>query len=73
MESFVKSEGVRRQELLHVLTKKQKELERKTISKKVMENLKDRRKEEYYKAMLKDMYKETDDMIILRKAKDIHI
>jgi flagellar FliJ protein len=69
LESFEASEEKRRIGLLKVLTRRQEELARKSIEKKAIERLKERQKEEYYAAMLKEEQKNMDDTMILRQAR----
>ena len=69
LESLEASEEKRRQGLLKTLTRRQAELARKSIEKKAIEKLRDRQKEEYYTAMLKEEQKTLDDTVILRQAR----
>ncbi len=71
IEIFLKYENMRRKELLKELAIKQKELTEKTVERKSIENLKERKKEEYYDNLRKNEQKETDDIILLRKAGSI--
>ena len=57
---------------LKALEEKQKHLTQRSIDKKVLENLKNRRREEYYIEMMKTVYKESDDATILREAKSVN-
>ncbi len=72
IETFLEAERKRLEKLLKILVEKQKKLAQKSMEKKVMGNLKDRKKEEYYSDMVKSIQKETDDTIIIRKARDIN-
>ncbi len=72
IESSVASEEKRLQNLLKVFKEKQNILTQKSIEKKVIENLKGRKKEEYYDNMFKNIQKESDDTIITRKARDMN-
>ncbi len=58
--------------LVKELTHKQKLLKQKSIEKKAIENLKDRKKEEYYINLSDHLQKETEDIIIMRKVREIH-
>lgn len=69
LESLEASEEKRRLGLVKVLTRRQAELARKSIEKKAIEKLRDRQKEEYYTAMLKEEQKTLDDTVILRQAR----
>ncbi len=57
--------------LNEVLQKKQEILKRKSIEKKTIENLKEKKKTEYYFAMEKEIQKQTDDMIIVKKSREL--
>ena len=70
--SFLDAQSKRQESLRHVLNEKQEKLAQASISKKVLENLRFRRKEEYYSQILESLYKEADDMITLRKAREIN-
>lgn len=65
------NEEKRRIQLITVLTRKQRELTEKTIAKKVVENLKSRRKEDYYREAQKIEQKTLDDMVILRASRTV--
>jgi len=71
LESFAASEEKRRVGLLKTLTRRQEELARKSVEKKAIERLKERQKEEYYTAMLKEEQKNMDDTVILRQARSL--
>ena len=71
IESKLESENVHREELLKLLEEKQKHLTQRSVDKKVLENLKNRRREDYYNEMMKTLYKETDDVAILREARGV--
>ena len=73
MEAAIDGEEERHKQLKKILRKKQDVLKERSISKKVISNLKDRRKKKYYEDMLKSEQKETDDAIIVRKARDINL
>ncbi len=68
IEYDLESEHLRLQELLKLLAEKQKELAQRSMDKKVLENLKNHRREDYYREMAKNLQKETDDTIIVRKV-----
>ena len=72
IKSSMEEEKLRCLDLLKVLEEKKKELAKKSVDKKILENLKGRRKEEYYINMEKLLQKEADDMLIVRKAGDIN-
>ena len=71
IESNIESENIQRRELLKHLEEKQKELKQRTTDKKALENLKNRRREDYYQETLKIDQKESDDMVILRQARGV--
>ena len=57
--------------LNQILSQKQDILKQKSIEKKTIENLKDKKKDEYYKEMDKFLQKQTDDMIIVKKSREM--
>ncbi|MCF8067791.1 MAG: flagellar export protein FliJ [Desulfobacterales bacterium] len=69
--SSLASEKENRERLEHKLIKKQKDLVKRSIDRKVLDKLKERKKEEYYDEMLKFLQKESDDTIILREARKL--
>lgn len=69
LESFEASEEKRRLGLQKMLNRKQEELIRKSVEKKAIERLKERRQEEYYTEMLKKEQKTMDDAVIIRQAR----
>lgn len=68
VESNLAAENQRRKELLKRLDEKHRHLLQRSIDKKVLENFKNRRREDYYRQSLKTIQKESDDTSILRKA-----
>ena len=52
------------------LSHKQKLLKQRSIEKKAIENLKQRKKEEYYKDLVDSLQKESEDMVIMRKIRE---
>lgn len=72
VESFLESEDGRRGELVKILEAKQKDLAEKSVKRKSLENLREQRKEEYYKEIANALGKETDDGVVLRKARDVN-
>lgn len=70
LENRLETEQKRREHLLAVLEKRQRELSQKSVERKVIGNLKDRQKETYYTEMLKEEQKELDDTIILRHIRN---
>lgn len=69
IESNIEQEKSRRQNLIDTQKRKQNELLKWTVDKKILIHLKQRQKEAYYSRMLKNSQKETDDMLIVRKAR----
>lgn len=72
MEIIIDEEQKRHTQLTKILLEKQKILKNKSIAKKALSNLKTRKKRKYYEDLLKAEQKETDDTIIIRKARDIN-
>jgi flagellar protein FliJ len=72
LSSLRVSEEARRIELIKALTQRQKELIEKSVARKVVENLKARKKEDYYREALKAEQKTLDDMVILRSARKVN-
>ena len=70
-ESSIESENMQREELLKHLEEKQKELNQRSTDKKALESLKNRRREDYYKEIMKTEQKGSDDMAILRQARGV--
>jgi flagellar FliJ protein len=71
IESNIESENMQKRELLKRLEEKQKELKQRTMDKKALESLKNKRREDYYRQMLKLDQKESDDMVIVRQARGV--
>jgi flagellar FliJ protein len=71
IESSLEAENVNRKEMLDRLFAKKRQLEQRTLDKKVLEKLKNRRREDYYKEALYTQQKETDDTIILQKVRSM--
>jgi flagellar FliJ protein len=59
--------GRRVGELEKMLKQKQKKLKEKSVEKKVLENLRTRKNEEYYQEMFKNEMKEADETTLLRR------
>lgn len=70
--SLLDTQSKLQESLRHVLNEKREKLAQASIGKKVLENLRLRRKGEYYSQILDSLYKEADDMITLRKAREIN-
>jgi flagellar FliJ protein len=66
------SQETRRFELMRTLIQRQQELTEKSVARKVVENLKGRKKEEYYRETFKAEQKTLDDMVILRSARKVN-
>ena len=71
IESFIDSEKKRLKKLQAVVSEKRRKLAKKTVEKKIIENLKAKQKEAYYKDVLKLLEKESDDITIVRKAREL--
>jgi flagellar protein FliJ len=72
LSSSRRSAEAQRIELMKTLTLRQRELTEKSVARKVVENLKSRKKEDYYREALKTEQKVLDDMVILRSARQIN-
>lgn len=73
IDAFIESESTLREKLKKILEQKKETLKEKSIERKVMANLKTRRKDAYYNELEKSMQKEIDDTIIVRKAREINL
>lgn len=71
LSSLRVSQMARRLELVETLTRRQQELTEKSVARRVVENLKARKKEDYYREALKTEQKTLDDMVILRNARKV--
>ncbi len=71
IEMALDMERRRRSKLQQVTEKRQQELAQKSKEKKLLENLKDRKKEVYYQDITQYLQKEIDDMVTVRKAREI--
>ncbi len=71
LESSLERERNHHKDRLNILVQKQKILSQKSVEKKVLENLKERQKTEYYTEMTKNLQKETEEMNIIRKIRNI--
>jgi flagellar FliJ protein len=71
IESSLEYETMNRKEMLDRLSGKQRQLEQRSVDKKILEKLKNRRREDYYKEALNTQQKETDDMIVLQKIRSM--
>ncbi len=69
IDAGIQTEAVHREALRTLLLEKQKQLAQRSVDKKVLEKLKDRRREEYYQEALRTFQKETDDMIVTRNER----
>jgi flagellar FliJ protein len=67
----IASESQRRRMLLKTLAEKQRALARRSVDRKVMENLKDRQKEAYYSQMMRSEQKAADETVILRQDRKV--
>jgi flagellar protein FliJ len=71
--SFIlKNENMQYAQLKNELSHKQKILKQRSVEKKALENLQQRKKEEYYKKISDSLQKESEDMNIIRKIRDTH-
>jgi flagellar FliJ protein len=67
---ILKNENLQHAHLQKELSHKQKVLKQRSIEKKAIENLKQRKKENYYKDLADYLQKESEDMIIMRKIRE---
>lgn len=67
---IIHNENLQYANLQKELSHKQKLLKQRSIEKKAIENLKLRKKEEYYKDLVDSLQKESEDMIIIRKIRE---
>lgn len=70
IDAFIAAEDECLKAHMNELARKQKALAEKSMEKKMLDNLKERKKEVYYQEMLAAERKEADDTIILRKARE---
>ena len=71
IESNLGAENLSRKQLMKFLEEKQKHLHQRAIDKKVLENLKNRRRDDYYKDLIQRLHKDTDDTVIVRQARSM--
>ena len=71
IESDLGVENLRRKQMMKLLEEKQKHLHQRAIDKKVLENLKNRRRDDFYKDLIQTLHKETDDTIMVRQARSM--
>jgi flagellar export protein FliJ len=69
---ILKNENMQYAHLQKELSHKQKILKQRSVEKKALENLQQRKKEEYYKKISDSLQKESEDMNIIRKIRDIN-
>ena len=69
LETRLEAENERRQKLLTELAACKKRLAEAALERKSVENLKERRKAEYYQEMARESQRQTDDMTIIRQAR----
>ncbi|MFZ5572006.1 MAG: flagellar export protein FliJ [Thermodesulfobacteriota bacterium] len=71
IERALDMERRRRLKLIQTKEKRQQELAQKSKEKKLLEKLRDRKKEDYYQDVAEYLQKEIDDMVTVRKAREI--
>ena len=71
IESNLGAENLSRKQMVKLFEEKQKHLHQRSIDKKVLENLKNRRRDDYYKDLIQRLHKETDDTVIDRQARSM--
>ena len=65
------AENLSRKQMVKLFEEKQKHLHQRAIDKKVLENLKNRRRDDYYKDLIQRLQKDTDDTVIVRQARSM--
>ncbi len=71
LDSALEKEKNHHKELLGIMIQKQKILSQKSTEKKVLENLKERQKNEYYTEITKNLQKESEEMNIIQKIRNM--
>lgn len=71
IESNLEGENLRRKQLTRRLEEKQRHLHQRSVDKKVLENLKNRRREDFYRNLVQTLHKETDDTLMVRQARSM--
>jgi len=71
IESNLGAENLSRNQMVKLFEEKQKHLHQRSIDKKVLENLKNRRRDDYYKDLIQRLHKDTDDTVIVRQARSM--
>ena len=69
IESNLEIEHLHRKQLMTMLEQKQKHLHQRSVDKKVLENLKNRRRADFYRNLMQTLHKEADDTVIVRQAR----
>jgi len=69
IESNLEIEHLHRKQLMTLLDQKQKQLHQRSVDKRVLENLKNRRRADFYRNWMQMLHKETDDTVIVRQAR----
>ncbi len=72
IDQDIRDEEGRLQELMAAEKEKREALAARSVEKQILENLRERKKDLYYKEMLDEEQKGADDMTVLRKARDIN-
>ncbi|RPJ82055.1 MAG: hypothetical protein EHJ94_03005 [Deltaproteobacteria bacterium] len=67
---LLKNENIQHSRLQKELSHKQKILKQRSVEKKALENLQQRKKEEYYKKISDSLQKEAEDINIIRKIRN---
>jgi flagellar export protein FliJ len=67
---ILKNENMQYARLQNELSHKQKILKQRSVEKKALENLQQRKKEEYYKKISDSLQKEAEDINIMRKIRN---
>ncbi len=71
IDRALEMERRRQRKLIQVREKRQQELAKKSKEKKMLENLREHKKDAYYQEVAVNLQKEIDDMVTVRKAREI--
>jgi len=71
LETVLAMEGERHKDLIRILREKQAILSKRSVEKKVLENLKQRKQTEYYDNVTRLLQKESEEMSIIREVREM--
>ena len=69
IESKLEAEDLHRKHLVALLEEKQRRLHQRSVDKRVLENLKHQRRDNFYRDLMQTLHKETDDTVLVREAR----